>query len=222
MRGLNIDHLKCDQCFDKFKDDSHECNASDNEICGDFDHHSLVSSYNDEAVLTAEQVLEEIDQIMHENNSGPDSCLGSYSSTAFSSPSDETSSQSLDVEREKLPHFTRTKLSSLQISQLSELSLDLEKLIQNYSEVLIQQLALRDELEYEKELKSTFISLVIGVQDKRHQVHVEKKKLKQQHLANNSISCNDYSAKYLTTVIPYHNESGAPNVQSLQILIKSK
>lgn len=229
MRGLNIDRFKSNKCTDEYEQRTHQQNnANDDEICKDLDHHSLLSSsssssYNDEAILTAEQVLEEIDEIMQtENTSGLDSCLGSYCSTAYSSPSDETSSQSIDVEKVKLPLFTRYKLSSLHIGQLSELSIDLEKLIQNYSEVLIQQLALRDELEYEKELKSTFISLVIGVQDKRHAVHLEKKKMKQQQFYNNSITSNDYAAKYLTTVIPYHNETGAPSVQSLQILIKSK
>lgn len=32
---------------------------------------------------------------------------------------------------------------------------------------LIQELALRDELEFEKELKNQFISLLIGIQNKR-------------------------------------------------------
>jgi hypothetical protein len=40
--------------------------------------------------------------------------------------------------------------------------------------------ALRDELEYEKELKNTFISLLLAVQNRRRQFHVEKKKFKAQ------------------------------------------
>ena len=38
-------------------------------------------------------------------------------------------------------------------AELNELYLDLELMIKDYSEVLINELAFRDELEYEKELK---------------------------------------------------------------------
>lgn len=49
-------------------------------------------------------------------------------------------------------------------------------LIREFSETLIAELALRDELEYEKELKNTFISLLLAVQNKRRAYHIEKKK----------------------------------------------
>lgn len=62
------------------------------------------------------------------------------------------------------------------MSQLNELYLELEVLIREFSETLISELALRDELEYEKELKNTFISLLLAVQNKRRQYHVEKKR----------------------------------------------
>lgn len=62
------------------------------------------------------------------------------------------------------------------MSQLNELYLELELLIKDYSETLISELALRDELEFEKELKNSFISLLLGVQNRRRQYHVEKKK----------------------------------------------
>lgn len=54
--------------------------------------------------------------------------------------------------------------------------MELEVLIREFSETLIAELALRDELEYEKELKNTFISLLLAVQNKRRQYHVEKKR----------------------------------------------
>lgn len=69
-----------------------------------------------------------------------------------------------------------TELKTLSMSQLNELYLELELLIRDYSETLISELALRDELEYEKELKNSFISLLLGVQNRRRQYHVEKKK----------------------------------------------
>lgn len=56
----------------------------------------------------------------------------------------------------------------------------MEVLIREFSETLISELALRDELEYEKELKNSFISLLLGVQNKRRQFHVQKKRGKSQ------------------------------------------
>ena len=54
--------------------------------------------------------------------------------------------------------------------------MELEVLIREFSETLIAELALRDELEYEKELKNSFISLLLSVQNRRRQYHVEKKR----------------------------------------------
>lgn len=59
----------------------------------------------------------------------------------------------------------------------------MEVLIREFSETLIAELALRDELEYEKELKNSFISLLLGVQNKRRQFHVQKKRGKAALLA---------------------------------------
>lgn len=96
--------------------------------------------------------------------------------------------------------------------------MELEVLIREFSETLISELALRDELEYEKELKNTFISLLLAVQNKRRQYHVEKKRSSK---SNQVRSSNGLDPKYLTTVIPYHLDSGPPDNQTLQVLIKS-
>lgn len=69
------------------------------------------------------------------------------------------------------------------ITQLNELFMEMEVLIRELSETLISELALRDELEYEKELKNSFISLLLAVQNRRRQYHVEKKKHKAQNKA---------------------------------------
>lgn len=68
------------------------------------------------------------------------------------------------------------ELKTLNVCQLNELYLELELLICDYSETLISELALRDELEYENELKNSFISLLLAVQNRRRQHHVEKKR----------------------------------------------
>lgn len=69
------------------------------------------------------------------------------------------------------------------ITQLNELFMEMEVLIRELSETLISELALRDELEYDKELKNSFISLLLAVQNRRRQYHVEKKKHKAQNKA---------------------------------------
>lgn len=69
----------------------------------------------------------------------------------------------------------------LSVAELNELLEEIETAIKDYSEELVQQLALRDELEFEKEVKNSFISVLIEVQNKQRE-HKEtakkKKKLK--------------------------------------------
>nr|CAD7423033.1 unnamed protein product [Timema monikensis] len=114
--------------------------------------------------------------------------------------------------------FSSSELKTLSLSQLNELYLELEVLIREFSETLIAELALRDELEYEKELKNTFISLLLAVQNKRRQYHVERKR---SNRGSNALRTpNGLDPKYLTTVIPYHLGSGPPDNQALQVLIK--
>lgn len=125
------------------------------------------------------------------------------------------------------------------IAQLNDLYLEMEVLIREFSETLISELALRDELEYEKELKNSFISLLLAVQNKRRQYHVEKKKggKMQSSMTSSTQSLNGTNGtarpnglginnsnepKYLTTVIPYHLDAGPPDNQALQVLIKSE
>lgn len=130
------------------------------------------------------------------------------------------------------------ELKNMTITQLNDIFMEMEVLIREFSETLISELAHRDELEYEKELKNTFISLLLAVQNKRRQFHVEKKKhgkmqnsmtsstqsLNGQNgsVKPNGLSTSSTDAKYLTTVIPYHLDGGPPDNQALQVLIKSE
>lgn len=57
-----------------------------------------------------------------------------------------------EIQNEK--QLFEEQLRKLNIKQLNEIYLDLEKMIQNHSEILISELNLKDELEYEKELKN--------------------------------------------------------------------
>ncbi|XP_067636165.1 fasciculation and elongation protein zeta-2 [Eurosta solidaginis] len=179
-----------------------ELTSEDEAVANDLDMHALIlnglNAEQDEPIKTVEEVIKEIDEIMDEAES----------------PLDEPQtceSEVIEKAREVLgaPLYAE-KLQYLSITQLNELYMEMEMLIQELSETLINELALRDELEYEKELKNSFISLLLAVQNKRRQYHVEKKRGKLQ----------GPEPKYLTTVIPYHMENGTPNNQSLQVLIK--
>ncbi|CAF3922343.1 unnamed protein product, partial [Rotaria sp. Silwood1] len=55
-------------------------------------------------------------------------------------------------------------LKNQSINSLNELYDELNILIKNLSNILIQELDNRDEFEYEKETKNTFISLVLSIQ----------------------------------------------------------
>ena len=62
------------------------------------------------------------------------------------------------------------------MSALNELYEELECTIQAHSETLISELALRDELLYEKDCNNQFISLLLSVQKKRKEMQSEKRK----------------------------------------------
>ena len=72
-------------------------------------------------------------------------------------------------------------LKTLSVSALNDLYEELDCTIKDYSETLIHELARRDELEYEKELKNQFISLLLMVQKKRKENQCDKKKTNNNH-----------------------------------------
>ncbi|XP_017791590.1 PREDICTED: fasciculation and elongation protein zeta-2 isoform X2 [Habropoda laboriosa] len=177
-------------------------------------HESTDTHSPEEPLKTAEEVLREIDDIMQESPSlerSPDSD-GSLLD------SDEALERSREVLGSPLHE---KKLKRLTCSELTELLGEMESLVGALSETLIAELALRDELEYEKELKNQFISLLLAVQNRRRQHHVTKKRNQMQNGTSplpQHRSLQD--SKYLTTVIPYHTDSGPPDNQALQVLIK--
>ncbi|XP_054618296.1 fasciculation and elongation protein zeta-2 isoform X2 [Dunckerocampus dactyliophorus] len=146
--------------------------SDDEELREQMDMHSIiVSCVSDEPLFTAEQVIEEIEEMMQES---PD-------------PDDESPSQSdLSMLSADLHGLRRSgsdtsyedRLRQLTVSELAETLEEVETAIRSYSEELIQALALRDELEYEKEVKNSFISLLIDVQNrqKEHRELLRKKK----------------------------------------------
>ncbi|KAG8504796.1 Fasciculation and elongation protein zeta-2, partial [Galemys pyrenaicus] len=147
--------------------------SDDEELREQLDMHSIiVSCVNDEPLFTADQVIEEIEEMMQESPDPED---------------DETPTQSdrLSVLSQEIQTLKRSSTSSyeervkrLSESELNELLEEIETAIKEYSEELVQQLALRDELEFEKEVKNSFISVLIEVQNKQkeHKETAKKKK----------------------------------------------
>ncbi|XP_063230341.1 fasciculation and elongation protein zeta-2 isoform X2 [Bacillus rossius redtenbacheri] len=214
-RKLHMPALNLNESKEKLTPDSEalDLSSEDEAVAGDLDMHSLILSglhQDQEPVKTAEEVIREIDDMMQETPSTE--CSPESDGSLVDSP-DTYSMKSKEI----MSPLYEDKLKTLSLSQLNEVYLELEVLIREFSETLIAELALRDELEYEKELKNTFISLLLAVQNKRRQYHVERKRSSRAHGVRMP---NGLDPKYLTTVIPYHLGSGPPDNQALQVLIK--
>uniref|UniRef100_A0A4W5RAD6 Fasciculation and elongation protein zeta 2b n=1 Tax=Hucho hucho TaxID=62062 RepID=A0A4W5RAD6_9TELE len=218
--------------------------SDDEELREQMDMHSIiVSCINDEPLFTVEQVIEEIEELMEESPDPED---------------DESPSQSdLSMLSQDLSNLKRSssntsyedRLRRLSVSELSEALEEVETAIRRYSEELIQALALRDELDFEKEVKNSFISLLIDVQNrqKEHRELLRQKKktrptgsaprADRTHVPGTLFTMEGLSTviqnglrqtfgstggdkQYLTTVIPYEKKAGSPSVEDLQILTK--
>ncbi|AWP19893.1 putative fasciculation and elongation protein zeta-2-like [Scophthalmus maximus] len=179
--------------------------SDDEELREQMDMHSIiVSCISDEPLFTAEQVIEEIEEMMQESPDPED---------------DESPSQSEMSMLSQDLHALKRSASNTSYE-------DLETSIRRYSEELIQALALRDELEYEKEVKNSFISLLIDVQN-RQKEHRELLRKKKKIRSTTTTAPNGQRTvsthipgTYLTTVIPYEKNAGSTSVEDLQILTK--
>lgn len=67
----------------------------------------------------------------------------------------------------------KKELEKLNVFQLNELIEQVETVNKELSETLVQEFALKDELEFEKETRNTFISLLMSIQEKRRQLNLE-------------------------------------------------
>nr|XP_023855434.1 fasciculation and elongation protein zeta-2 isoform X2 [Salvelinus alpinus] len=188
--------------------------SDDEELREQMDMHSIiVSCINDEPLFTAEQVIEEIEEMMQESPDPEDDESPSQS---------DLSMLSQDLRRSSSNTSYEDRLRRLSVSELSEALEEVETAIKRYSEELIQALALRDELDFEKEVKNSFISLLIDVQSrqKEHRELLRKKKKIRPTGSAQRADRTHVPGTYLTTVIPYEKNSGSPSVEDLQILTK--
>ncbi|XP_041108761.1 fasciculation and elongation protein zeta-2-like isoform X1 [Polyodon spathula] len=240
-------HLPTLNLMEKGKIDSVNLDLSDDEeLREQLDMHSIiVSCINDEPLFTAEQVIEEIEEMMQESPDPEDD--------ETPSQSDRLSLLSQEIQtlkRSSTNNSAEERVKRMSVAELNELLEEIETAIKDYSEELIQQLALRDELEFEKEVKNSFIEVLIEVQNKQkeHREMVKKKKKlksgspqngkqERSHMPGTRFSMEGISnviqngfrqtfgnsggeKQYLTTVIPYEKKGGPLSVEDLQILTK--
>ncbi|CAF0992983.1 unnamed protein product [Rotaria sordida] len=217
--------------IDDLNDDEEE------ELREQLDMHSIIISSNHEPFLTAEQVISEIDFMLQDMTPDSGYC------------DDQSTSDILDLRTRCVKYLSSSihndemDLKSQTIYSLNELYEELNTSVKELSNFLIQELAVRDELEYEKETKNTFISLVLSIQNKRRHHQGEKRPKRRSILGNSnyiepgtilsrrnrsvfdifSISWHELFPKtqYLTTVIPYdHDHPTYLSVEHLQSLNK--
>ena len=74
--------------------------------------------------------------------------------------------------------LTVTELKTMTSGQLQELMGQLEHSLKQLSEMMMTEDALRDELDYDKDLKNSFISLLLSNQKKRRDSSADRKKKK--------------------------------------------
>uniref|UniRef100_A0A4X1VGB6 Fasciculation and elongation protein zeta 1 n=2 Tax=Sus scrofa TaxID=9823 RepID=A0A4X1VGB6_PIG len=183
------------------------------------------SGINEEPLLTADQVIEEIEEMM-QNSPDPEE----EEEVLEEEDGGETSSQADSVLLQEMQALTQTfdnnwsyeGLRHMSGSELTELLDQVEGAIRDFSEELVQQLARRDELEFEKEVKNSFITVLIEVQNKqKEQREMMKKRRKEKGLSLQSSRIEKGSQmplKYLNTVIPYEKKASPPSVEDLQML----
>ncbi|KAM5164539.1 fasciculation and elongation protein zeta-2 [Mantella aurantiaca] len=213
-------HLPTLNLMEKATNDSLNLDLSDDEeLREQLDMHSIiVSCINEEPLFTAEQVIEEIEEMMQES---PDP-----EEEDTPSQSDRLSMLSQEIQTLKKSSTNSScedRVKQMTVTELNDLLEEIEIAIKNYSEELVQHLALRDELEFEKEVKNSFISVLIEVQNKQkeHKENVKKKKKLKSNLTQNGKQERSHlPGTYLTTVIPYEKKSTPPSVEDLQILTK--
>ncbi|XP_035288074.1 fasciculation and elongation protein zeta-1 [Anguilla rostrata] len=125
---------------------------------------------NEEPLVTADQVIEEIVEMM-ENSPDPGE-TEEEEEEVDSGHSSPQSNPSLLEEIRALSQASNNNcsyegLSLMPSSALAELLCRVEAAIRQHSEELVTQLARRDELEFEKEVKNTFITALMEVQNRQ-------------------------------------------------------
>ncbi|XP_067085134.1 fasciculation and elongation protein zeta-1 [Osmerus mordax] len=158
---------------------------------------------SEEPLVTADQVIEEIVEMM-ENSPDP----GETEDEEESIHSSTKTSPSLLEEIRQLSLASNNNCSYEGLSlmpgpALEQLLTRVEAAIREYSEELVTQLARRDELEFEKEVKNTFITQLMEVQNRqKEQRDGGKRRRRDKGLSLQGLSLQGLSVQGNTTVSP--------------------
>ncbi|CAM4957746.1 unnamed protein product [Rotaria socialis] len=193
MNSINERNLQEDEfiSIDDLNEDEEE------ELREHLDMHSIIVSSSREPFVTAEQVISEIDFMLQDMT--PDS--------GYCDDLDSSCMKNKEL-------FLKTQ----SINSLNQLYDELNASIESLSSILIQELAMREELDYEKETKNTFISLVLNIQNKRRSYQNDKRQKHRSLFGNNNYV---EPGTYLTTIIPFDRDHpGYLSVEHLENLNK--
>lgn len=228
----------CDPALPPTPATSVEGGVEDDIVAADLDMHHLILHSDGGAgeveptntnkpvdpIKSAEEVLQEIDNIIDEDD-------GPMASAQDQQLAGEVSSGGLHSRAGAAGSFICSstligqtlagrKLEELGVAELTGLLSDVETLVRELSEELVLDLGIRDELEFEKELKNNFISLLLSIQSKRRQANVDGNNSGGNQRRRRDRKDAPHQQKYLTTVIPYNAERGCPPLSTLQVLVK--
>ncbi|UXI16474.1 hypothetical protein NH340_JMT02417 [Sarcoptes scabiei] len=183
--------------------------AFDNEDDG-VEHRNFESnSLSQTLIKTADEVLQEIDEMICSSVDQDSEFHSSQFSSSSQSESDSFDNVPL-ILRSTFYRFSLDKLKTLTSDQLQDLIEDLESKISKHSQELVRNLSERDELEFEKEIQITFLSMLIKLKKRR------KECLKK--MSNSKKTSK--MPRYLTTVIPYCDRTKFNDIKVLQYLIR--
>ncbi|XP_063058811.1 fasciculation and elongation protein zeta-1 [Engraulis encrasicolus] len=151
---------------------------------------------SDEPLVTADQVIEEIVEMM-ENSPDPGETEEEEEeeeSTA-STPKPSTSPSLLEEIRAlslaNNNNCSYEGLSLMSKSALEELLCRVEAAIREYSEELVAQLARREELDFEKEVKNSFITALMEVQNRQKETRGDGSKQRKRRDKGLSLQSNN-------------------------------
>uniref|UniRef100_A0A8C8LYB6 Fasciculation and elongation protein zeta-1 n=1 Tax=Oncorhynchus tshawytscha TaxID=74940 RepID=A0A8C8LYB6_ONCTS len=195
---------------------------------------------SEEPLLTADQVIEEIVEMMENSPDPGETEEDDEEESGHSSPKTNPSlleeiRQLSQAANNNMPSYEG--LSVMPSSALVELLCRVEAAIREYSEELVTQLARRDELEFEKEVKNTFITALMEVQNRQKE---QRDTGKRRRRVDKGLSLQDSNMEglsnilqtgirqtfgstgmdklYLNTVIPYEKKASPPTVDDLQMI----
>ena len=125
-----------------------EFSQEDDLVAADLDMHQLIlqsdSMNSSEPIKSAEEVLQEIDDIIDEDDEDEEGEAVSHPVPSFLPPHSIRSSTFIGQA------LQGRKLEELSVSELTQILSDIEVLVRDLSEELVVDLGKRDELEYEK------------------------------------------------------------------------